>query len=180
LVSLDLTKCNELTKINCCDNKLRELFFPFQSIRLNRLNLKNNNFPEQDLSIFRKFTNLRELRINNDNKEKINQGVYNRFCGSLEPLQKMKDLYELDTSNTDISSGLTYLSENVIYFYGLADLRSDAQVKVISSLLAKEKGENFSQKLKSIKQKKLSPQIDQTIFLVEQLCLAERVNTIDL
>jgi len=140
LTSLDITNCGQLERLDCHNNTLQDLFLPFQVWKLGYLNAKNNNFPEQDLSIFRKFVNLRELLIGNGDEKNISQGIYSRFRGSLEPLQLMERLKEIDVSNTDISSGLAYLSESINSFHCLTDLRKDAQVKIIANDLNNEPG----------------------------------------
>jgi len=132
------------------------------------LGINNNNFPPQDLSIFSRFVNLEKLFVHNSNQEKINQGIYNRFVGSLESLKDLSKLNELSISNTDIDSGLEYLSESIKYFYCLADKRTDAKCKTIYNLFANERGvvetkeatygnikyiTNFPQKLQEVKQK---------------------------
>src|SRR6185295_3616824 len=81
------------------------------SEKLTSLNIKNNNLSGQsdekdiDISIFSKFTKLKQLLIGNDNKEKIEEGKYNHFVGSLSSLKKLTDLEGLDISNNDISQG---------------------------------------------------------------------------
>jgi len=77
------------------------------------LGINNNNLSKQDLAIFSRLINLGNLFAHNDNQEKINQGIYNRFYGSLEHLKDLNKLVNLDISNTDINSGLEYLSENI-------------------------------------------------------------------
>src|SRR5947209_19733438 len=95
---------------------------------MGNLNVINNNFLEQDLSVFSRFVNLEYLGVGNyNNQEKIKQDTYNRFEGSLKPLKNLVKLETLTISNTDIDSGLEYLPDNLKDFYCLADLRKDAK-----------------------------------------------------
>ena len=79
--------------------------------------------------------------IESTSEEKINQGIYNRFSGSLEYLKNLSKLTDLNISNTDIDSGLEYLPESVKHFWCSADLRKDARCKgfMIYLLTTKEK-----------------------------------------
>jgi len=80
------------------------------------LNISNNNLPEQDLSVFSKFTNLELLLIGGNNEKHFKQSKYNKFKGSLEPLKNLTKLKNLYISNTDIDSGLEYLPESIEEF----------------------------------------------------------------
>jgi len=138
LTSLDLSKCVNLTELWCHDNKFTELDltsltqleivkcyknyltninYPLSSKKLTYLIISDNNLPEQDLSIFCQFTNLEELGIGGEDEERINQGIYNRFTGSLKPLKKLTKLEWLDIYNTDIDSGLEYLPDSIEEFF---------------------------------------------------------------
>jgi len=88
--------------------------------KLEMLSLNDNKFPKQDLSIFTKFRELKELRIN-----EIAKPSY--FYGSLKPLQKLEKLEILDIRGTDITHGLEYLPESVKAFY-CDPIRPDAKV----------------------------------------------------
>jgi hypothetical protein len=70
--------------------------------------------------------------------QKVNQGICNRFYGSLEFLRNITKLEELDVNNTDIDSGLEYLPDSVKSFECLADERPEAKVKAIYDLFADE------------------------------------------
>ena len=62
LISLDLTGLKNLEIISCRDNYLSELdFSSLNSEKIIYLDLRNNNFLEQNLSAFSNFTNLRLL-----------------------------------------------------------------------------------------------------------------------
>jgi Leucine-rich repeat (LRR) protein len=132
LVNLDLNGLSKLEGLNCDNNYLTDLVLsPLQTEQLTYLEAQNNNFPSQDCSIFAKSTNLKELRIGNDNQEKIEQGIYNRFTGSLETLKNLSKLESLDISNTDIDSGLEHLSDSLEKLNCSTKYRKDAKVKGI-------------------------------------------------
>ncbi|CAI2190883.1 10940_t:CDS:2, partial [Funneliformis geosporum] len=124
------------------------------------LNLSRNNFPNtQDLSIFSYLINLTNLNLGGDNQEKINQGIYNRFTGSLEPLKNMNKLEWLSIGNTDLDSGLEYLPESIKYFNCSFEQREDAKCKIFAKILKNIERESFHQQLKFYKQKKIEKQI---------------------
>ena len=63
-----------------------------------------------------KFVNLEYLDLGNHGKyseEKINQGIYNRFAGSLEPLKDLAKLKTLGIYGTDLDDGLEYLPDSI-------------------------------------------------------------------
>jgi hypothetical protein len=66
-----------------------------------------------DLTVFSKFINLERLMIGNSDKERIKEGIYNQFAGSLEPLKNLTKLYTLCIESTDIDSGLEYLPDSL-------------------------------------------------------------------
>nr|CAG8454484.1 11754_t:CDS:2 [Entrophospora candida] len=145
LPNLDWLKCNNLSEcfnldlLNCCDNLLTEIKLSSEGGKMERLYIKNNNFPEQDLSIFSHLVNLKQLLIGNDDSEKLDRGrrsIYNRFCGSLEPLYGLTKLEGLDISNTDVSDGLQYLSKNLKELECSNHLRPKAKVKRLDEELS--------------------------------------------
>jgi Leucine-rich repeat (LRR) protein len=70
--------------------------------KIREFDLSNNRFGD-DLNIFsKKFVNLENLDISN-----------NHFTNSLEPLQDLTKLKELNITNTDIKSGLEYLPDSL-------------------------------------------------------------------
>jgi hypothetical protein len=140
LTQLDLSNLNQLLEVQCSNNKLISIKFPHQVKRLIELNVSGNNFLKQDLSIFEKMINLESLLIDNFNQEKIKEGVYNRFTGSLKPLKNLTKLKWLDISSTDVGSGLEYLPESVKYFSCLVDYRKGAKCQKIYSLFANDQG----------------------------------------
>jgi hypothetical protein len=66
------------------------------------LHIGNNNFPEQDLTLFSHLVKLEVLNLENNN-----------FVGSLKPLKNLVNLRSLDISDTNIDSGLIYLSDKL-------------------------------------------------------------------
>ncbi|CAG8466146.1 31313_t:CDS:10, partial [Racocetra persica] len=104
ITKLDLTGLNELENLSCNDNLIKEFDAAcLNPEKLTNLSLKNNFLSEQNISVFSKFTKLKELSIGNDNKEKIDEGIYNRFVGSLNSLKDLTKLESLHISNTDIN-----------------------------------------------------------------------------
>ena len=93
LTSLDLSECDELVKVKVSNNHLEIINFPTNSEKLSFLEINDNNFPLQDLSFLTPYKNLEILDLgNNSNEKKVKKGIYNRFCGSLEPLKEMNNL----------------------------------------------------------------------------------------
>lgn len=115
LIDLDLSNCHELTWIECQGNLLTSTSFlatlPSPQ-KLTFLYMGENDFVEQDLSFLRPFMNLEFLRIWNSHQNRINNGLINRFHGSLKYLRNMKNLKQLGIGNTDVDSGLEYLAES--------------------------------------------------------------------
>jgi len=125
---------SKLVTFYCNDNKIKNLdYSSFNSRELEELNISNNDLSEKDCSVFSLFTNLEELLIGTNNKEKIDKGLYNRFTGSLGSLKGLKKLKQLAIENTDINSGLEDLSTD--NFYCSPNKRSDSKVKEIYTQL---------------------------------------------
>lgn len=144
-----------------------------QNSKLEVLDIKDNNFFEQDLSFLGHLVNLKMLWIGNEtDQERVDRGIYNRFCGSLEPLKNLTKLEQVYINDTDLDSGLEYLPNSVEDFCCLVRLRKDARVKIIADLFANDQGvietqsmkkhfgessstaiKNFPQKLQAYKQK---------------------------
>jgi Leucine-rich repeat (LRR) protein len=133
LVSLNLVNCNDLVKITCEDNFLTELdLSSLTSGSLEVLSVYNNSFSEQDLSFLSHLTGLKRIEVGNKYyPEKISQGFYNRFVGSLEPLKKLNKLLSLNISNTDIESGLEYLPDSIERVWFSTDQRLEAKVSYL-------------------------------------------------
>jgi hypothetical protein len=130
ITSLNLSNCPKLTELKCWENELREIKFPkklklktfyswtnylteidwdaFDSSSLTHISVSNNNLQEQNISVFGKFINLKELYIGNDIPERISQNINNRFQGSTKSLKLLTKLKKLQIEGTAI-----YLQENV-------------------------------------------------------------------
>ncbi|CAG8574511.1 7512_t:CDS:1 [Funneliformis caledonium] len=144
LTYLDVSGCPKLAYLNANHNRLCRISVNSESLEY--LNLLDNNFPEQDLTFFSGFVNLKELHIGNiDDRE---GDVYNRFHGSLEPLKGLTKLESLNINNTDIDSGLEYLPNSVKILQCLAE-RPNAKVKNLYMQL-----ENFVTDAKDVYQGK--------------------------
>ncbi|GBC17593.2 kinase-like domain-containing protein [Rhizophagus irregularis DAOM 181602=DAOM 197198] len=76
----------------------------------------NNNIKPTTLDFLRPFVNLENLSLNSYVNLKQLEGSYNQFYGSLKPLENLSKLKELNISNTDIDSGLEFLSESIEIF----------------------------------------------------------------
>lgn len=142
LTNLNFSKLKKLWRFSGSDNILTDLNFlsSFSVDSLIVLNIANNNFPRRDLSILSRFANLELLWIGNDDEEKIEEDIYNRFCGSLKPLKNLTRLESLNISNTDISDGLEeYLSTSLVdkYIYCSSEQRPKSNVKEIAEQVKK-------------------------------------------
>jgi hypothetical protein len=139
---LKINNCPSLKELYCYDNKLTNLDFLTGLIpkKLAAINIYNNNFSSSSLDIFQPFTNLEFLHIGTDDNENIEQGIYNRFFGSLEPLKDLIKLKSFYIANTDIDRGMEYLSEKVEEFYCSANMRKDAKCQVLEEKLTPHKG----------------------------------------
>ncbi|KLL02702.1 MAG: hypothetical protein MRECE_51c006 [Mycoplasmataceae bacterium CE_OT135] len=164
LTNLIITNCQEIISLDCSDNYLTNLGFltDLNGKKLKELYIYNNDFSSNDLTPFSRFVNLEELYLGNDNeytsdKEKITKGIYNHFCGTLEPLKSLTKLNTLTISNTDLEGGLEYLSENVEWLYYWMNVRKNAKVEAIYRLFANETGivetENGNRWIKNFPQK---------------------------
>ncbi|WP_147411001.1 leucine-rich repeat domain-containing protein [endosymbiont GvMRE of Glomus versiforme] len=146
LTNLSIESCVNLKKLDCWSNQLTKLNLS-NNLKLEDLRISDNNFSEQDLSFLSHLVNLKSLGLGNDQFAKFDQGIYNRFRGSLKLLQKMSELERLDISNTDLDSGLECLPESVKRFNCSVDQRKDAKVKVVE-----EEYEYFNKDLKKYRE----------------------------
>jgi len=104
ITNLITNNCPNLTKINACDNKLTDLSFFSQSVNLEELMIRNNNFAGS-LEPIRSLIKLRVLDVSS-----------NQIIGNLEPLRNSR-LKELNVSYTNLTTGLEYLSESLTKLY---------------------------------------------------------------
>nr|CAG8484491.1 10660_t:CDS:10 [Entrophospora candida] len=89
LTELNLTNLNQLEILNCNDNYLINLnFSSLNPNKLTNLNISDNNFPEQDLIVFKNVNNLNSLNITNTNLnsdlEYLPVSLREIHCDSLE------------------------------------------------------------------------------------------------
>ncbi|CAJ0912274.1 9072_t:CDS:2 [Entrophospora sp. SA101] len=137
-----------LTQLQIINNEKLEILDVTNNYRLTNLShnlnleeliIRNNNFAEQDLNFLKNLVNLKRLELGNDNQEKIQQGIYNRFVSSLKPLQNLSRLERFDIRNTDLDSGLEYLPKSIKVFKYSADKRKEAKCRIIEEQLASHK-----------------------------------------
>ena len=138
ITELDTSGFPNLELLDCIETLLSELDLS-KNNKLKVLRIPDNNFSKQDLSFLSHLVNLKSLEIGNI-KESVERGIYNRFYGSLEHLKKMTELEVLDIENTDIDSGLEYLSNKIRSFTCSSDESRNFKVKEIEKQL-KEEGE---------------------------------------
>jgi len=138
--------CPKLTTLICNNNSLDALAkLELANDALEELNIKNNDFLQQDLYYFRRLKNLKILELGNDDPKRINQGIYNRFDGSLKHLEGTTNLKKLGIENTDIDSGLECLigkdiDGKIVKFSCQADKILQAKCQNIWKLFADEGG----------------------------------------
>ncbi|CAI2199048.1 12354_t:CDS:2, partial [Funneliformis geosporum] len=159
LSNLDLTNCPVLEKLDCSNNQLTELDIS-QLKKLTTLDCGSNQLRELDalkcpnLKVFKCSNNfLNNLDLNKNGKleildisdndfteqdlKRIQEEVYNRFAGSLEPLKNMAKLKNIRFSNTDLSEGLEYLTNNLERLECSANERENAKTKILAQKLTK-------------------------------------------
>ena len=154
---LDLQSFVNLEKLDCCFNQLTSLGlnglkqlkvvyandnllskFDYSSLdpqKLTGLIIDNNNLSRQNVEVFSKFINLEDLRIGSDDREKIDQDIYNRFYGSLEILKNLTRLGDLSISNIDINGGVDYLPASVEKIR-YSTMRQECKLKEITEELS--------------------------------------------
>ncbi|CAJ0824572.1 6707_t:CDS:2 [Entrophospora sp. SA101] len=108
---------NALVYLDCSFNCLLDARFIIESIKcpenLIYLDFRNNKFFPVTLEIFSNFSNLEEIYLGTTCPSRISSNVYNRFYGSLQPIEKLKKLRILCIRNTEINRGFRYLSNNL-------------------------------------------------------------------
>ncbi|KLL04506.1 MAG: hypothetical protein MRERV_20c031 [Mycoplasmataceae bacterium RV_VA103A] len=125
ITSLNLANCPNLTELKCWENELTEINFPSSPLKLKtfyawtnhlteidwktfnpesliNVSISNNNLQTQSIEIFNQFPNLEELYVGNDNKERLEKKIKNRFIGSLKTLKDLDKLEKLQIEGTDI------------------------------------------------------------------------------
>ncbi|RIA94668.1 hypothetical protein C1645_546521 [Glomus cerebriforme] len=136
---LNLKDFESLESLDCSYNRLTSIAFlsslPFPE-KLTYLNIANNNFAKEELSLLNKFVKLEELRLGTFDGNRIKQGIYNRFHGSLKPLRNMNKLETLEISNTDINSGYEYLPLSIRTIISSYQMRPEAEVEKIEDALS--------------------------------------------
>jgi Leucine-rich repeat (LRR) protein len=138
IASLQLNS-SELRYLDCSRNNLFDLdLTQLNPEKLTYLKISNNNLSSRDLSMFSNFSNLEVLIIGSDNDKK-----HNNFVGSLQPLQNLSNLQELDISNTDIDSGLNYLPASLVSIHCCNDKRSNLVFSSSSIIIEALKPYNF-------------------------------------
>jgi hypothetical protein len=115
LTDIKIKNCLNIEHLKVANNFLTDLNFlnNLNPKKITILSIHSNNFSEQTLEPFSKFTSLQWLFIDNCDKAKFRKGIYNRFTGSLKPLQNLTKLEILSISKTDIDSGLEYVPESL-------------------------------------------------------------------
>jgi Leucine-rich repeat (LRR) protein len=139
-IVVEINNCPNLQRIDFFTCFLNNLGFlnNINPENLTELSLTNNDFPSQDLSVFSRFVNLKILNVNNIPAQKWKKGLpYNRFYGSFAPLKNLIKLERLGIINTDIDSGLEYLSDSVKDIYCTSEEWKGAKVKKIEKELKK-------------------------------------------
>jgi Leucine-rich repeat (LRR) protein len=138
LTSLTLPNLREIRRFSCSDNYLKDIkILGCLSVdKLISLNIANNDFLKQNLSFFSQFINLKLLWIGNDNEKKLKEGIYNKFCGSLKPLEDLTRLKSLNISNTDIDGGLEYLFNGLKDIFCLTSKNSKSGIRNITKQLS--------------------------------------------
>jgi hypothetical protein len=114
LENVTIDNCSNITFFNVANNYLTDTNFldSLNSEKLVELSLHTNDFPEQDLSVFSKFKNLERLFLDNCDEDRFKKNEYNKFTGSLKPLQDLTKLELLSIGNTNIDSGLEFLPKS--------------------------------------------------------------------
>uniref|UniRef100_U9UZT7 Uncharacterized protein n=1 Tax=Rhizophagus irregularis (strain DAOM 181602 / DAOM 197198 / MUCL 43194) TaxID=747089 RepID=U9UZT7_RHIID len=124
----DLSNCLNIRSVTANYNQLNDLkLSAANNETLEYINLLDNSF-SQNLNCFGRLVNLNVLLIGNTDEIRIEQGIYNRFYGSLKALKNLIKLENLSINDTDIDSGLEYLPDSIKIFQCSADKRPEAKV----------------------------------------------------
>jgi len=134
LTNLDLSQCYNLENVWCVGSNLTSVeflnHFPHPE-KVDTIFLINNNFSATDIDFFSRFVNLECLCIGTTDINKIEQGIYNRFYGSLYSLRNLNKLKELSICSTDIDDGAEYLPDSLETFF-CDNYRVGARVEAIN------------------------------------------------
>jgi Heterokaryon incompatibility protein (HET)/Nucleoside 2-deoxyribosyltransferase like/Leucine Rich repeats (2 copies) len=143
LEKIDFKNNTEIRELRCDKNELNDLDtkgcpnLAILSVRNNnlkssikdsvlRVGLNNRKIStKRDLTFLSHLTELKELYLGNIDKEKIQKGDYNRFCGSLSHLKNLKKLKVFDISNTDIDDGWEDLPESLMEVIFSQEIKKD-------------------------------------------------------
>jgi len=106
ITNINISKLDKLENLTVPSNELTKLDFGKATKSLKILNIADNKFPSQDLSIFSVLENIENLSFGNYRQI---HSTYNKFHGSLKPLENLKKLKYLYISDTEVDSGLEYL-----------------------------------------------------------------------
>ncbi len=121
LTNLDLSGCPELIEAELGDNHLTSIDFlkviPNPK-KLEVLQISNNNIRPTTLDFLRPFINLKDCKLglnsaNKDYPNRIEENFYNRFYGSLEPIENLTKLEEFCIAGTDVEEGIEYIPESI-------------------------------------------------------------------
>ncbi|RHZ36164.1 hypothetical protein [endosymbiont GvMRE of Glomus versiforme] len=156
LTNINLTNCANLEKLQCVGNLLVGLDLT-NNHQLKELWLSNNNFSEQDLTFVSHLTDLKGLSLGSYDQVRIQQDIYNRFHGSLEPLKSLTKLERLYIRSADVNDGLEYSPDSLRDFYCSAKERPGAKIKILEQELRKfgePNNYNFANLLKAWKARK--------------------------
>ncbi|RIA83264.1 hypothetical protein C1645_743200 [Glomus cerebriforme] len=150
---IEINDCSEIVDFRAGNNLLTDLDFlkNLNSKKLSILSVHSNDLgkrEELDLKCFSEFENLESLFIDNVSENKINQNIYNRFHGSLKPLQGLVKLKELSISNTDVDSELDELESF------LNSLGSLEKISCSSSKKSDSRVKNLAENLNILKEKR--------------------------
>jgi hypothetical protein len=110
--NLVVSNCPKINTFNIKNNSLAD--FNFSSLNsdfLTILDIKDNNFSLRTLEFLIPFVKLRKVFLGSDDSKRLDKNIYNRFYGSLKPLENLKNLGYLFIDSTDVDSGLEYLPE---------------------------------------------------------------------
>ena len=114
---LNLVDFTNLEELYCYDNQLTGIEFATSSFdKLRVLHVGSNSFREQDLDLFSNLSGLEVLNLRNNN-----------FRGDLRVLKDLVNLRSLDISDTNIDSGLIYLSEKLESLFCQIEKESECQ-----------------------------------------------------